>query len=206
MQSLKNKTLALLSGLTLFSTVAIAQLNGNYTINSGAATTGTNFQTFNDLASVLASQGISGNVTVDVVAGSGPYSEQVTFTTIAGSGPGAIVTINGNGNVITSPAAIIQNVPPSNPDRHIIRLNNVSYFTINNLRVNMFPGSTGFMGIHLFSNSGPVSNITINRVHVDMGTATSTLLGGIVATGSPSSLLTGWQLNHTSRHHNHLPW
>jgi hypothetical protein len=187
----KNKPILFFMALLFLSATSFGQMNGNYTVNAGAAPSATNFQSFNELASLLNAQGISGNVTVDVVDGSGPYVEQVTFNTINGTGPGAVVTINGNGNVITSPAAIIQNIPPSNPDRHIIRVTNVSYFTINNLRVNMVTGSTGFIGIHLYSNSAPVTNITINRVYVDMGTATSTLIGGIAATGSQSSLLTG---------------
>src|SRR5918993_985222 len=115
---------ALTGFLLLLSSTIFSQLNGNYTVNAAVATSGTNFQNFNDLAAVLGSNGISGNVTVDVVAGSGPYIEQVNFTTIPGSGPGAVVTLNGNGNVITSPAEIQSNVPPSNPNRHIIRLTN----------------------------------------------------------------------------------
>lgn len=159
-------------------------LSGNYTINKTLPTGGGNFNSFKDFAFFLTNCGISGNVTATVAAGTGPYNEQVVFQNIAGLGPGATLTIQGNGETIVSDTAIIQT--GSNPNRHIIRLVDLQHVTINNLRVEMFPGSTGFIGIHIL-NSG--HNITISNCTVDMGSGTSTLLGAIAATGSPSSLL-----------------
>ena len=78
----------------------VAQLNGLYTINSGSGTGGTNFQTFAAFASALNANGVSGPVTVNVVASSGPYVEQVTFNQPAGVSATNTITINGNGNVI----------------------------------------------------------------------------------------------------------
>ncbi|HUC83025.1 MAG TPA: hypothetical protein VMR70_19105 [Flavisolibacter sp.] len=178
---LHNKTTRLFSlclSFLLISFLTSAQLSGNYTINSALATGGTNFRSFNDLASTLTNQGISGSVTVDVVVGSGPYTERVTFTTIAGSGPGATITINGNGNTISAPT--------SSAERHVLRLAAVSYFTLNNLSVAP-TGSTNIMAVHIFSSG---SNITVNNVSVDMTGITSTLAGGIVASGSETSILT----------------
>lgn len=157
---------------------------GAYTINSGLPTGGTNFNSFTAFSSALSGCGVSGPVTATVAAGSGPYIEQVVFQNIPGSGVSAPVTIQGNGRTITSAAPIIQT--GSNPDRHIVRLIDLSYFTINNLNVDMVAGSTGFIGIHiLFSGD----HITISNCNVNMGTGTSTLLGAIAATGSRSSLL-----------------
>jgi putative cofactor-binding repeat protein len=164
--------------------IACAPMSGSYTINKGSPTAGTNFNSFADFAFFLSNCGVGGNVVATVTAGSGPYQEQVEFQNIPGIGSGATVTIQGNGETITSPAVILSG--GSNPDRHIVRLTNLSYFTINNLHVNMVAGSTAFIGIHmLFSGD----HITISNCVVDMGTGTSTLLGAIAATGSRSSLL-----------------
>src|SRR4030095_9956981 len=129
--------------------------------------------------------GVSANVTATVTVGSGPYTEQVVFTNIPGIGAGATVTIQGSGETITSDTAIIQN--NANPGRHIIRLIGLQYFTIDNLHIDMFTGSTGFIGIHIL-NSG--NHITISNCVTNMGSATSTLLGAYVANGDPAGILT----------------
>ncbi len=159
-------------------------LAGAYTINSGAATGGTNFNSFTDFSNALSGCGVSGAVTATVAPGTGPYIEQVVFQNIPGSGIAAPISIQGSDAIITSAAPIIQT--GDNPDRHIVRLINLSYFTIDNLNVQMVAGSTGFIGIHILYSG---DHITISNCSVDMGTGTSTLLGGIAATGSRSSLL-----------------
>jgi len=162
-----------------------APLTGAYTINKGLPTAGVNFNSFKAFSDYLTACGISGNVTATVTAGSGPYNEQVIFQNISGIGPGARVTIEGNAETIVSDTAIIQT--GGNPNRHIIKLADLIYFTINNLHVDMFPGSTGFIGIHILNSA---DNITVSNCVVNMGTGTSTLLGAIAATASESSLLT----------------
>ncbi len=173
--------------------ILYAPLVGAYTINQGLPTAGTNFNSFTDFAAALTANGVSGHVTATVTPGSGPYTEQVIFQGIGGIGSGATVTIQGSGETITSDTAILQT--GSNPNRHIIRLIDLQYFTINNLHVDMFPGSTGFIGIHML-NSG--SHITISNCVVNMGSGTSTLLGAIAATGSASSLLVGGNFDNIS--------
>src|SRR5690349_18587285 len=80
-----------------------AQLNGSYTINKNAATAGTNFASFADFESALYTNGVSGSVTVQVVAKTGPYSEQVTFRTPVSNAPTAKmpVVVYGNGNTVS---------------------------------------------------------------------------------------------------------
>ncbi|HMK25017.1 MAG TPA: right-handed parallel beta-helix repeat-containing protein, partial [Chitinophagaceae bacterium] len=160
-------------------------LSGAYTINKTLPTAGTNFHSFNDFSIALSNCGVGANVTATVASGTGPYNEQVVFQNIPGIGAGATVTIQGNGETIVSDTAIIQT--GSNPNRHIIRLIGLQYFTINNLHVDMFPGSTGFIGIHVL-NSG--NHITISNCVSNMGSATSTLLGAFVVNGDPSGILT----------------
>jgi len=152
-----------LSAQTSFAGDGNNSLTGAYTINQAVATGGTNFNSFADFSTALTASGVTGNVTATVVAGSGPYTEQVIFQN----------------------TAIIQT--GSNPNRHIIRLIGLQYFTVNNLHIDMFTGSTGFIGVHVL-NSG--NNITISNCVVNMGAATSTLLGAFVANGAPASILT----------------
>jgi hypothetical protein len=154
-------------------------LSGNYTINGTIAPSATNFSSFTDLAAKLSSCGVGGNVTVNVTTGSGPYNEQVTFAGIPGLGPTATVTINGNANVITATT--------TTENRHIIRLRDLQYFTINDLKIQMDTTSPGgFMGIHIM---GSGHHIALNNNEVDMKAETSTLFGGLIASGSESSIL-----------------
>jgi hypothetical protein len=104
-----------------------AQLSGTVTINSANATGGTNYQSFNALASALTSNGISGPLTVNVVTGSGPYNEQVVFSQITGMSSTNTITINGNGNLLTF------NGSSSAP--YTIVLNGTDNLFINNLQM-----------------------------------------------------------------------
>ncbi|MFZ9388400.1 MAG: right-handed parallel beta-helix repeat-containing protein [Chitinophagaceae bacterium] len=160
-------------------------LAGAYTINQAQPTGGTNFNSLTDFSSYLSSCGVGGHVTATVVPGSGPYVEQVVFQNIPGLSITASVTLNGNGETVTSSGPIIQT--GSNPERHIIRLIDLRYFTVNNFHIQMVAGSTGFIGVHVL-NSG--DHITISNCTVDMGTATSSLLAGFVANGDPAGNLT----------------
>jgi hypothetical protein len=175
------KSMCLIVALLIAFSGFAQPLAGPYTINLAQATSGTNFNNFNDFAGALSSRGISSNVTVTVAPNSGPYQEQVTFANISGSGPAAVVTINGNGNTITAQT--------TSTERHIIRLSSVSYFTIDSLTVAAMnaTSATNIMGVHVF---GTGDNININRVTVDMTGITSSLSQGIVASGSATSNLT----------------
>lgn len=139
------------------------------------------FKNFTDLAASLGSCGINGNVTVNVAPNSGPYLEQVVFTTIPNASSAATVTINGNGNTITAGTA--------DPDRHVIRLQDVSYFNLTNLTVAALNPTSGtrFFGVHVY-NTG--NNINISNVNVEMTGTTSSLSSGIVCSGSLTSNLT----------------
>ncbi|WP_317896710.1 T9SS type A sorting domain-containing protein [Aurantibacillus circumpalustris] len=104
-----------------------AQISGVVTINSGAATGGTNYQTFTALANALNTSGISGPLTVNVVVNTGPYVEQLSLDQITGMSATNTITINGNGNTLTYSGAA-GNV-------HTVRLNGTDYLTLNNLIV-----------------------------------------------------------------------
>ncbi len=175
-----NCLLPAMLALIFFSVPAKAQpLAGSYSIDATQPTGGTNFHSFGDFASALNINGISASVTATVAPGSGPYAEQVVINTIQGSGPNAWVTLEGNGETLTAIT--------TTTDRHILRLSHVQYLTVNNLHILRDPASpAGFYGIHIY---GSGNHVQITNCEVDMSGSTSTLYGGIVASGSLTSIL-----------------
>ena len=166
--------------LLLFPILSWAQpLSGSYTIDSSQPTAGTNFQSLTDFATSINANGVSGNVDAAIVPGSGPYNEQVTFNSIPGTGPAAVITLEGNGETVTTLTNSV--------DRHILRLKDCQYFTINNVRVlRDSSAASGFYGIHIL-NSG--NHITISNCVTNLAGTTSTLTGSIIASGSETSIL-----------------
>ena len=117
----------------------MAQLSGTYTINSGAATSGTNYASFTAFATAINGVGVSGPVTVNVASGSGPYAEMVTFTA-SGTATNKI-TINGNGNTIKDASAAV------------ISLNGADYFSFDNLNVDATGTGSGTRCYWLYNNA-----------------------------------------------------
>lgn len=166
-------------------------LSGNYTINSGAATGGTNFNSFTDLSYYLSNCGVGGHTVVTVAPGSGPYLEQVAFQNISGLGPNATVTIDGNGETITKGDSIAL----ANTKAYIVRLRNVSYFTVKNLVIEGPNLSQRYIGLQMFA---PCTNINVYNntfngpfLSASSGPVTSVLIGAIVGNGDNTSFTTG---------------
>ncbi|MBO6517490.1 MAG: hypothetical protein JJ975_13165, partial [Bacteroidia bacterium] len=131
-------------GLLLAGSLAMAgtPLSGTYTINAGSATGGTNFASFNDLEDSLTTNGISGAVTVNVVASSGPYSERVVFNEVTGASATNTITINGNGEKILNTAS-----------SSTIEMNGADYFTFNNLVIEAAGTGNGTRCVHFWRSA-----------------------------------------------------
>jgi len=156
-------------------------LAGTYTVNSAAATLGTNFQTFADLAQSLNQSGISAPVTINVVVGSGPYTDQFVLNSIPGASATNTVTINGNGETLS--------YAPVTGDYRIVGFDGTSYVTLKNLTIQSTSTIYGY-GIHL---TGGSNHITIDSVNIDLTATTSTSslnAAGIVASSSFTSATT----------------
>ena len=111
--------------LSVFSqSSAQTPLSGTYTIDSATVTGGTNFQSFTDFADSLDAHGVSGAVTVNVVASSGPYNEQIDLPDASGASATNTITINGNGEKIWTDV-----------NGAVITFDGGSYYTISNLAV-----------------------------------------------------------------------
>ncbi|MCH8555056.1 MAG: GEVED domain-containing protein [Schleiferiaceae bacterium] len=150
---------------------------GTYTINSALATSGTNFTNFSDFTSAIFCGGVAGPVVVDVVAGSGPYVEQVLFDNINTTSTNTI-TINGNGEMITigSPAGT------SGLDRGLFVVNNTSFITIDNIVLKTDSGFTaGGAGLLI---SGLSSHIQFTNSTVEYNFASTTTLSAAVLISS----------------------
>ena len=166
----------------VFVTMAVP-LNGTYTVNSGVASGGTNFQTFGALRDVLNCAGVSGPVIVNVVSGTGPYTEQIQFNVIPGMSAVNTVTINGNGNILTY-AASVSTAPGT------LVFNGTDYMRVNNLTVTG-TGGTYALACHLYNQAdnniftGCTFNVPANCTNTTQvpfsisGSATSATTAGV---------------------------
>jgi hypothetical protein len=122
-----------------------AQIAGIVTINSGSSTGGTNYNSFTDLATALNGFGVSGALTVNVVANSGPYNEQPNFTQAPGISPTNSILINGNDNVLSFSSS-------NSNQPWTLALGGADYLSINSLSV-IANGSSYGVALRLYNNS-----------------------------------------------------
>ncbi len=163
-------------------------LAGTYTINSAAATGGTNYQSFNDFTTALNTYGICGPVIANVVSGSGPYTETVTFNNIVGSSAINTIRINGNG-------AIVQ-FNNTTSERQLLTLDGTKYMRIDSLVFKSLNATYGW-GARI---TGGAAYDSITRCQFDMSTVTSTTasnINGIIFSSSTTSA-TGAGVNGTN--------
>ncbi len=141
--------------LAIFFGRTYSQLNGTYTINAGFPTSGTNYASFGAAVNALNAGGVSGAVTFNVVAGSGPYVEQVSLDSISGLSSSNTLTINGNGNTLSSTT--------TSSYKQVLRVNGCPYVTIDslNIKANSFSDA---VGIHILNGShhNIVRNCTVD--------------------------------------------
>ncbi len=151
-------------------------ISGTFTINNANPTGGTNFQSFADAVNTVKC-GVNGPVTFDVVAGSGPYNEQVVIPTIAGTSAINIITFNGNGATIGFASNDIN-------ARSVMKLDGADFVVIKNLIIDATGGTYGW-GIHLTNQANNDSIIGCTIIN-DMS-STSTSFCGIVISASNTS-------------------
>lgn len=128
---------------TCTTLASCAPLNGNYTINSGAAASATNFTSFSAVAQRLNDCGISGYAKFTVAPGSGPYNGQIVLRNLAGN-PDSVV-FEGNGATLTG---ITTNANPA-----LILLDGAKNVTFRNLTFTPATGFTRFYGIQLLNGA-----------------------------------------------------
>ena len=157
---------------------------GVYTINSGLATGGTNFQTFAAAINAM-SCGINGAVVFNVSGG--PFVEQVRIPEIFGASATNTVTFNGNNSTLQ--------FTPASGARYILQLDGADFVVIKKFNI-VTPASATFgWGVHLINgaNSNIIDSCTINISTVTSTTQSNS--GGIIASGSNTSVLTAGNYN-----------
>ncbi|MCC5916443.1 MAG: T9SS type A sorting domain-containing protein, partial [Cryomorphaceae bacterium] len=143
---------------------------------SGAATGGSNFQSFSDFANFLNVNGICGPVIANVVPNSGPYVERVEFDEIVGSSSVNTITINGNGNTLSYAGDAT--------NRTTLTLNGTDYLTVDSLNIVATGVSYGWV---LFMTQGADHNTFKNCTMETSTASTSTFFSNVVMSGSPTS-------------------
>lgn len=152
-------------------------MTGTYTINAGAPASPTNFQSFGAAVSAL-SCGVLGPVTINVIAGSGPYNEQVIIPALTGVSATNTVTINGNNNTLSFAASV-------SGQRATLKFEGADYVTVNNLNIEATGTSYGHV-VQLFNNS---DYITINgcTLTTSLTTTSTSSHSNVVISGSATS-------------------
>ncbi|MFY7965989.1 MAG: T9SS type A sorting domain-containing protein [Chitinophagaceae bacterium] len=153
-------------------------VSGNYTINKGLPTGGTNFNTFTEAVNYV-SCGVNGPVVFTVVPGSGPYSEQISIPFIGGTSSTNTITFKGKGETL-----FVNNI--ANTNLPIIALNGADHIVIDSLILDCSASSYGW-GI-LFTNmadSNVVKNCTILN---DISSSSVFAYNGILFNGSSTTL------------------
>ena len=154
-------------------------LAGTYTVNSAATTSGTNYASFTALASDLNNYGLCGPVTVNAVAGSGPYTEYVYFKNFPGSSAANTVRINGNGVTVKYLTTTNQ--------RPLLTMEGTQYTCVDS--INFQTLATDFCwGALLYANA---QNDSLTRCTFDLSSLVTTTFSnasGIVFNASPLAL------------------
>jgi PKD repeat protein len=156
-----------------------AQLSGTYTLNSGSATGGTNYNNWADFATAINTVGVSGPVTLNVQS-SLTVTATVQFNQFTGTSSTNRVTINGGANVITY--AGITGAP------EVFLFNGADNITINNLVIRNSGTVVDVMGVRFTSNA---NNNVINGCTIEFNSLTGfgTSAGGAyVAFANTTSL------------------
>lgn len=149
-----------------------------YTINSGAPTAGLNFNSFADFSTAL-NAGICGPIVANVVAGSGPYTEQVSFGDIPGASATNTIKVNGNGNLVQFNTSTGSGIA-------LLQLQGTKYLKIDNLNFKTLATAAGWAAWI----TGGAERDSITNCSFDMSTVTSTASAsnsGILFSGTNTS-------------------
>lgn len=162
-------------------------VSGTYTINSGLATGGTNFRSYNDAYSFIKC-GINGPVVFNVQPGTGPYNEQLIIDPIPGANALNKVIFNGNGTVLVFRSN-------NTNERSVIKFNGADHITFDSLVINATGSGTQEYGYGVQFLNDADSNV-VKRCRINIGyNALSTPLtvnyAGVVISSANTAVATG---------------
>jgi hypothetical protein len=171
------------ASLAVQVTTNATPVTGTFTINKNNAASATNFQSFAAAIASIECGGAGGPIVFNVVAGSGPYNEQVVVPVIPGTSATNTVTFNGNGNSLVSPIA----------SGDVVKLDGADYIRFNNLNIQSEATATAGTVVSLVNaaNNNIFSNNTLS--HSTSTTGTSQVV--YVYTGSSNNTFQNNTLN-----------
>ena len=146
---------ALVGSLFIYGS-SLAQLSGTYTVNSAG---GGDFTSLTAVVDTLNSKGVSGAVTINVVASSGPYTGALEFSEVIGTATNTIV-FNGNGNRITESSG------------RTVQFDECEYVTLDNFIIEASGNGTQRRCVQIRGGSDHI-NITNNELNMPNMTSTS---------------------------------
>lgn len=111
------------------TTTVCTPLSGNFTINASLPASSTNFINFSSLVNNLSTCGVTGNVIVNVAAGT--YNEQVSLTTIPGLNNGNRLYFIGDDSATTK----LTFTPTNTNLRYTLLLQGVDNITFKNMKI-----------------------------------------------------------------------
>jgi hypothetical protein len=163
---------------------------GTYTINSNLPTGGTNYFSFSDFFGAVNCGGITGPVVLNVVQGSGPYTEAFTIGAIGGTSAINTLTINGNGEVV-------QFANTDNTKRATITMEGSSHVIIDNLIIRAL--TTGTVGYGVQMRAGANNNTIKNcQIEIAIDKTPTTWAGVVLASGlTPTTYSANPPINNT---------
>ncbi len=170
-------------------------LSGSYTVNSTLPTSGDNFNNFTDLAALLNTVGISGTVTLEIVAGTGPYTEQVIINEISGSSASNQLIINGNGETL-------QYLSTNSNERATLKMNGTDYVTINNMVFKSLGTGNDEYGftVHLMNGSN-YNTFNYCEFITDINSTTQNYAAFVTSNSHTSANTSGLAVNHLAVDH-----
>jgi parallel beta-helix repeat protein len=155
---------------------ASAQLSGTYTLDSTAATGGTNFKTWVDFSTSITTNGVNGAVVLNVVTDR-IETAQVTFGAISGASSTNTVTINGGGKVLSAAVADA-----------VVLMNGADYVTFNKLVIRNTTTSQYAQGFR-FQNASDYNTISNNTIEFTAMATGSTAGGAYVSFASSGTAI-----------------
>jgi hypothetical protein len=164
------------TSLSTYVATSTTPLSGTYTVNPSLPISSTNYHSLAYFTSEVNCVGLTGPITINIAPGAGTFNENMVFGNILGASATNTVTINGNGNTVTSA------VSP------VVSFSGSKFITLDSLRIVGTGANYSGFGILINNQS---ENITINNCKIDVGTSsTLTTNAGIVVSGSTSSATT----------------
>ncbi|RTQ45811.1 T9SS type A sorting domain-containing protein [Hymenobacter gummosus] len=168
------------------STTVYTALSGTYTINKNAATGGSNFASFTEVATALNAAGIAGPVRFNVL--NGPYTERMVLGVVPGTSATDTLVFDGGAS-----KQAISFASSATSELGTIVLNGTDYVTLQNLTVQA-TGATYGIGIHLVGQAN--GNRVRGCVVTSSTTSTNSINAAFAASGSLTSASTSGDANN----------